>query len=99
MTGWFFRCRVFLPGQVAGLSQVVREFFFGVGASLPDGVHLLGGQVFAVNKVTGVARGPGSARTRTSFGVFAHVGIVAEHFRQEKRPQFPCNTIPFAESG
>ncbi|WP_426977866.1 hypothetical protein ACQCSU_01535 [Pseudarthrobacter sp. O4] len=85
MISSIFLGRVFLAGWMAGLFEMVRELFFSVRAPFPDGAHLLRGQVFAPDLVSGVACAPGSAGSASGgamFGVIAHGEIVPQHFRK-----------------
>ena len=73
----FFRRRRVFRGPVVCLCflEVACELFFSVRAPLPDGAHLVGGQVLAAPRRGGTLCGPGPAGAR--FGVFAHDRIVA----------------------
>lgn len=79
---------MFGRGRVLSLLQMARELFFGVGAPLPDGAHLLDVQVLAGGVVAGGLRWSDAVGGKSGFGIFAHDTIVARSFRREKRPVF-----------
>lgn len=69
-------------GQVVSFLEMACELFFSGCAPLPNGAHLVCGQVVATRPRGGTLRRPG-------FGVFAHDRIVAHDFSGQKA-QF-CN--------